>query len=118
VTSDSNILLSKVFFRAKGVKIHGIEYRVNAIIRIKRDSAEDGFTYAHIDDLYIYQSNKIFLTTVVNVMEINPHIKSIKIYITSEKVLCTFTDLFCKGVLHCKERDGDMYIIEKQYNCL
>ncbi len=52
--------------RANTVKIHGVKYACNAIVRIKaQESIESPFVYALIKDIFVYNDQKLFLVKLL-----------------------------------------------------
>ena len=71
------------------------------------------FHYAQIKELYVYKDHKIMLTNKIKVVLICPHIRSIKVLVTEQELLCHVDNLYCHGVLHLKYYENDIYLIEK-----
>ncbi len=105
------------------MKIHGVRYTENAVIRIKDHatfSAEHPhFTYCVIQDVYVIEDNKVFEVKQLEVGDNAPHLKSICLELSETILLVTYNDFYSHGILHLKTKGDQLYIIEKdtcQYN--
>lgn len=101
----------------RGVKIHGIAYRLGSVVRIT-SNAEAGdlpFTYVQITRIYVYQDHKIFFANKLDIRNFVKDLRAISVHITSEKLLCLSTQFYCHGVLHVKQSANGLCVIEKDH---
>ena len=102
--------------RARGVNIHGVKYMCDSIVRVKSTQPDIlPFVYAQIEDVYVYHNHKVLLTHVVEVVSHEQQLRSIKVFVTQRPLLCHSTNLYCRGVLHLKQRGQETYLIERDH---
>ena len=84
------------------------------MIRLKATESESTelelelkFHYVQIKELYVYKDHKIMLTNKIEVVSICPHIRSIKVLVTEQELLCHFDNPYCHGVLHLRHYEND-----------
>ena len=96
------------------VKIHGIKYSANAIIRITSTKDENfSFSYARIKEIYVHHDQKLFITSVLHVEYLSDHDKSYVLSDTLKTAFATYHDLYIHGVLHSKIKNTNINLVEK-----
>ena len=107
----------KCSFRVTYVKIHGIKYCSQAVVRVKKSTPDDyePFLYCHIKNIYVYQDAKIFELEVMEIVLYNENLRAIQVTTTDQTLWCLYTDFFFHGALHLKRKAEDVYIIDKQF---
>ncbi len=111
--------LNAYLCRPNFVKIHGVRYTENAVVRIKDHgtvtiSAEHPqFTYCIIHDIYVIEDNKVFKVRQLKVADNTPHLRSTCLELSETILLLTYNDFYSHGVLHLKTGGDQLYIIEK-----
>ena len=97
------LILTQV--RPNSVKIHGVKYSC-IFIRIK-STKDNGipFTYATIQDIYVYEDQKLFQANPLHIQVFLDTTKSYIVSPTADVVMVTIHDFFCHGVLHVKSNN-------------
>ena len=104
--------------RPRLVKIHGVQYSTQAVVRIKTPpqwSVDDPFIYCRIETIFVYQDHKIFLLRALRIVRFSEHLKSFEVEDISELLLVTYHDFYRSGVLHTKTKHDKHYLIEKDH---
>ena len=69
--------------------------------------------YAEIQSVYVIDDQKFFFGHLMEILENFDHMRSLCVSQTNTKVLLTYSDMFCHGVIHLKSGHGKFYLIEK-----
>ena len=104
-------------YRPRLVRIHGVQYSTQAVIRIKTPpqwSVKDPFICCKIETIFVYQDHKIFLMRALGIVRFSEHLKSFEVEDVSELLLVTYLDFHRSGVFHTKTRH-EHYLIEKDH---
>ena len=114
----SNIIITiNCSFRVTYVKIHGIKYCSQAVVRVKKSTPDnyEPFIYCHIKNIYVYQDAKIFELEEIDIVYYNENIRAIKVKTTGQTLWCLYNDLYYHGPLHLKRKGENIYIVDKQF---
>ena len=101
--------------RANWIRIHGISYRTNSVVRIippTNWNTTETFLYCQIKCVFV-KDHKVFLTTVFHVVTYEEHLRAYEVCPTSHQMLATYAHFRRHGVLHLKNKGGKTFVIEK-----
>lgn len=114
--SRSVTIVYSLVYRARKV-IHGVKYQSGAVIRLQcsRTCVEEPFTYCVITDILIYEDHKVFCLEPLKVTCFCAHTQSFQVSRRGEKFLALFSTFYCHGVLHFKESNSHLYIVERDH---
>ena len=103
-------------YRPNKVKIHGVTYTRQAVVRIK-DTANDGIplVYATIKTMFVYEDEKYFIVNPLHVQMFSDHSKCYIVSPTLNNIIVTIHDFFCHGTLCVKSKNYYICIVEKFY---
>ena len=103
--------------RVTYVKIHGIKYSSQAVVRVKNPTPDEDepFLYCIIKNIYVYKDAKIFEVEILKIVLYCDSIRAIKVKPTNQTLWCLYTDLFIHGILHLKRKAENVFIIDKQF---
>ena len=73
-----------------------------------------GFWYGQINSVYVFNDIKLFVLSKL-LISCADHFRSLLVRHTQDVVVCVVQDLYCHGVLDVKEKNGNLFIIEKSY---
>ena len=77
-----------------------------------RVNAEDGFTYHQILTMYVVNDTKVFLLEELEAV-FQQHFMAYEVTKSGKTKLCLYDSFARHGVLHLKNKQNSMYIIEK-----
>ena len=83
------------------------------VVRVQDESGS--LIYGQIEDIYVHNDHKIFVLSVVKIVQYVEHLRAIEIEITDRTLLCLNEDIFRHGVLHIKQKAGRLYIIDYEF---
>ena len=92
------------------MSIHGIHYKSGTVIRMQN---ETGFEYCIIEEILIYNDEKIFITKSLQLEGYDGKLCAFHVSATGIEKVVLFKDFYCHGILHLKNKSGKLYIVEK-----
>ena len=100
--------------RPKAVKIHGVKYTEQAVVRVtSQDDHEQPYKYCKICSLYVCNDLKVFVTNVLDIHDYVDHTKSCVVSCSTKVVVALYSDLYIHGVLHLKTKGTGTHLVEK-----
>ena len=91
-----------------------MEYKKGAVIKVKDlsddDDDENTSQYAQIQDVYVYHDHKVFISTILQVMEFEENCQSFKVAGTEETYVCLYKSLCTHDVLHLRDIDSSFFL--------
>ena len=104
--------------RPKIVKIHGISYSKEAVVRVKCPpgfACKEPFLYVQLSSIYVYDDNNVFCGNVISIEEVVEHTRCYRVSCDTTVWIGSYLDFYWHGVLHLKKKNGLSYIIEKDH---
>ena len=84
-----------MLIRVAYVKIHGIKYSSQAVVRVKKTTPDDyePFIYCTIKNIYVYKDVKIFELEIMKIVLYKENIRAIQVAIT-DQTMCAYTQIY------------------------
>ena len=108
------IMTNLILLSVKNVEIHGIQYRLECVLRIvdMDESGERDYpSYGKLEEILIWQDQKFFVLVLLKTIEFTAHLMSYKVLPTKQK-------LMVHGVMNMILKDGDLFVVEKESSAI
>ena len=96
--------------------INGIKYGIEAVVKVRMEEDNDTPQFAVIEQLYVYNGQKIFLLRALNQLDYYDHLKSIRVEATNFRFFSLYQNFSTHTVFHTKHIHGHAYIIDFTFN--
>ena len=90
------------------------------MVRVKscEEDGSRGHDYCKLCNIYVYNDNmKVFVVEVLHVCSFVDHLKAYHVIPTHKYIIVHYNDLYSHGVLHIKEKNSRLYVVESSYFC-
>ena len=86
------------------------------MVRVK-SCEEDGSRGHDYCNIYVYNDMKVFVVEVLHVCSFVDHLKAYHVIPIHKYIIVHYNDLYSHEVLHIKEKNSRLYVVESSYFC-